>query len=101
MIDHVAIQVESIEESINWYTSRFKGIILYQDETWAMLNMGNIKLALTIADQHPPHIAICAKDVSEFPGPLDKIMFHRDGSLYQYTKDPNGNVIEYICYPKT
>lgn len=99
MIDHIAIQVKSVTESIEWYTSRFNGTVLYQDETWAMIDMGNVKLALTIASQHPPHIALCVKDVSEFPGPLGKISTHRDGSKYQYTEDLDGNVIEYIYYP--
>ena len=63
------------------------------------LDMGNVKLALTIAAQHPPHFAIRVKK-SEFPGPLDKIGSHRDGSMYQYTTDNDGNVIEYIHYPE-
>tara|TARA_R110001592_G_scaffold58770_1_gene177867 strand:- start:26424 stop:26732 length:309 start_codon:yes stop_codon:yes gene_type:complete len=99
MIDHVAIQVKSIDESVGWYTSRFGGKILHQDKTWAMIDLGNVKLALTIASQHPPHIAITVDSISGFPGPLGKISTHRDGSLFMYEEDPAGNTVEYIHYP--
>ena len=99
MIDHIAIQVESIPASVEWYVSNFDGTVLYQDETWAMLDMGNVKLALTIPSQHPPHVAIHVDTLDKFPDGK-KIKTHRDGSLYLYQKDPSGNVIEYIHYPK-
>lgn len=98
MIDHIAIQVNSIAESIKWYISRFGGNILYQDETWAMIDMGNVKLALTIPSQHPPHVAIEISSYDKFPQSKN-VKTHRDGSLYMYEKDNSGNVIEYICYP--
>jgi|SRR5210317_808695 catechol 2,3-dioxygenase-like lactoylglutathione lyase family enzyme len=99
MIDHVALQVESIEASVEWYVNNFNGTVLYQDETWAMLDMGNVKLALTIPSQHPPHVAILVDSLSKFPVGK-KIKTHRDGSLYLYQQDPSGNVIEYIHYPE-
>tara|TARA_B100002019_G_scaffold291356_1_gene311298 strand:+ start:2942 stop:3244 length:303 start_codon:yes stop_codon:yes gene_type:complete len=100
MIDHIAIQVESIEDSVKWYCDRFGGEILYSDETWAMIDMGNVKLALTIPSQHPPHIAIKIKSIDDFPK-NKKIKTHRDGSLFVYQSDDCGNVIEYIYYPES
>ena len=99
MIDHIAIQVESIKESAEWYTTHFSAEIIYIDETWAMLDMGNVKLALTLPSQHPAHIAITVDSIDKFP--IGKqIKSHRDGSMYLYENDPNGNVIEYIHYPE-
>lgn len=98
MIDHVAIQVESIQESVEWYKKRFSAKVLYADDTWAMLDMANVKLALTLPSQHPPHVAIQIKSVDDFP--KDKpIKEHRDGSLFVYEADLSGNIIEYIYYP--
>ena len=97
--DHVAINVENINQSVEWYVLNMGAEISYIDETWAMLKIGDTKLALTVSNQHPPHVAFCLKDISEFPGPLGKISTHRDGSVYQYVQDPSGNIIEYIYCP--
>lgn len=100
MIDHIAIQVESIEKSVRWYTDRFGCRVLYSDDTWAMLDMDNVKLALTIPSQHPPHIAITVKSLSDFPRGKE-IKTHRDGSMFVYQPDESGNVVEYIYYPES
>ena len=36
-LDHVAVSVHNIEESVSWYRSRFKCRVVYQDATWALL----------------------------------------------------------------
>ena len=97
-LDHVAIQVKNIQDSVAWYVSNLEADILHCDETWAMLQVGDLKLALTIASQHPPHFAFKVDDVKKIPSPAGQ---HRDGSFYRYIKDPDGNVIEYVCYPET
>lgn len=93
-LDHIAISVSDINQSIQWYTTNLNTDILYADETWAMLQVGTTKLALTIKDQHPPHIAFLVKDLEL----LDKPKKHRDGSKYIYKSDPDGNIIELIKY---
>ena len=98
-LDHVAINVEHIQKSIDWYVANLNAEIKYSDDTWALLQIGNTNLALTISEQHPPHIAFCVKDTSEFLGPLGKCGTHRDGSKYNYINDPDGNVIELIYWP--
>ena len=55
-IHHVAITVNNVAESVEWYTKHFRCDVEYQDETWALLEFGNTRLALVISDQHPPHI---------------------------------------------
>jgi catechol 2,3-dioxygenase-like lactoylglutathione lyase family enzyme len=93
-IDHVAINVKNIEKSVSWYKNNFPVEILYQDETWAMMAVGETKLALTIADQHPPHIAFCVENFDT----NDIVKEHRDGSKYVYKTDPDGNILELLSY---
>jgi len=96
-IDHIAINVSNIKQSSEWYQKNFGFEIEYIDETWAMLKAENAKLALTLPNQHPNHVAIQVESLNDFPE--GKIKYHRDGSAYLYQKDPDGNVVEYIYYP--
>ena len=96
-LDHIAIQVGNINLSIEWYQKNFNAQVQYSDKTWAMILIGTTKLALTVADLHPPHIAFEMKSLDEFPA--GEIKYHRDGSAYLYVKDPSDNIIEYIFYP--
>ncbi len=97
--DHVAINVADIARSVEWYKAKLGAEVLYQDATWAFLQTGGTKLALTVADQHPAHIAF---DVG--PNPTEDFFkgakAHRDGSVSRYVSDPDGNAIEYIHYPE-
>ncbi len=97
-IDHIAINVSNIKTSSEWYKNNFGFTIEYIDETWAMLKCENTKLALTLPNQHPNHVAIEVSSLKDFPE--GKIKYHRDGSAYLYRKDPDGNVVEYIYYPR-
>jgi len=102
-LDHVAVQSSDIAASVAWYTTTCGATILYQDSTWAMLQIGKGKLALVSASQHPNHIGlrIDAADLDSaaqsFAGPLEN---HRDGTRGLYIKDPDGNTIELISYPQ-
>ena len=95
-IDHVAIQVDNVKESVAWYVDNHDCMIIYCDETWAMLQFDNIKLALVVDDEHPFHIAFEVKDLGPLQGTL-----HRDGSISRYVDDPSGNKIELIKYQET
>ena len=97
MLDHIAIVVKNIEKSVSWYLKNFDAKKAYQDKTWAMLEVCNTKIALTLACQHPPHIAFKIDNESLFPEGLD-VKVHRDGTKYVYQKDIDGNVIELIYY---
>ena len=98
VLDHIAIQVKDINDSCAWYVENLHADILYTDETWAMLQVANMKLALTIASEHPPHWAIKVDSLDDFPK-KEKIGSHRDGSRFVYIRDPDGNVVEYVWYP--
>jgi catechol 2,3-dioxygenase-like lactoylglutathione lyase family enzyme len=100
--DHVAIPSNDIAASVEWYRQKFAATVLYQDKTWAFLNVGGQKLALVTPSQHPPHVAIRVSDEALAQAakaanvPIDR---HRDGTTGIYLHDPFGNAIELICYP--
>ena len=91
-IDHVAIQVDDIKKSLDWYLKKFKCEEIYSDDTWAFIKFHNIKLALVTNTEHPPHFAVVDKKISG----LDNVKIHRDGIKYFYQEDPDQNVIEKI-----
>lgn len=91
-IDHIAIVVDDIYDSVDWYIEQHGCSIIYCDATWALLQYDNIKLALVVEGEHPYHIAFETKD----PGP--NATLHRDGSISRYITDPSGNKIELIKY---
>ena len=94
-IDHVAINVDDIYEGCEWYCTRFDANVLYFDSKWAILEFDNIKLALTLANTHPPHVAVA---VNPLKWPNLEFKQHQDGSNYHYLEDPWGNCVELINY---
>ncbi len=91
-VHHVAIAVDNIAESVDWYTSRLKCRVGYRDETWAMLEFANIRLALIAGKTHPPHIGLMKDNAADF-GTLKP---HRDGTRSVYLEDPSGNWVEIL-----
>ncbi len=94
-IDHIAIQVTNIAESIDWYRKQFKCEIEYQDESWAYIKFANIHLALVIAQQHPCHLAFVIENAAKHGA----LKTHRDGTKSIYVHDPAGNTIEFVDNP--
>jgi catechol 2,3-dioxygenase-like lactoylglutathione lyase family enzyme len=101
-LDHVAVIAADIDKSVEWYTKQFGATVLYQDKTWAFLQVGGSKLALVTPGQHPPHLAfsVTEEQLTQASAavsiPIDK---HRDGTKGIYLTDPNGNAVELISYP--
>jgi catechol 2,3-dioxygenase-like lactoylglutathione lyase family enzyme len=101
-LDHVAVTASDIEKSVQWYTKQFGATVLYQDKTWAFLQVGGNKLALVTPGQHPPHVAFSVTEdqltqaSTAASTPIDK---HRDGTKGIYLTDPDGNAVELISYP--
>src|SRR5664279_2234615 len=91
-MDHVAIEVHDIRLALDWYLRSLKCELLYQDATWALLQLANIKLALVLPSQHPAHLGFFRPDAADF-GPLTP---HRDGTQSVYLNDPDGNSIEFL-----
>ena len=91
-IHHLAIPAEDIAASVRWYREHTDCSVEYQDDTWALLAFANIKLALVMPGQHPPHVAIVREDAERF-GPLVQ---HRDGTRSVYVSDAAGNQVEVL-----
>ena len=91
-IDHVALESKNINESVAWYSKQFDCKIKHQDSTWALLEFGNISIALVTPGDHPPHIAVVDENVKNHP----EVKVHRDGIAYVYETDPDSNAIEKI-----
>ncbi len=92
-IDHVALPVKNIKESVDWYLRTFQCEVRYQDDTWALLGFDNVRLALVIPEQHPPHIGLVSAEAERF-GALKR---HRDGTRSCYVEDPGGNSVEILA----
>ncbi len=92
-IDHLAISVQDVASAVAWYTSKFRCTVSFQDETWALLAFENVRLALVIPEQHPPHLAFCSPRAEEFGA----LKTHRDGTRSTYVKDPAGNSVEIMA----
>ena len=90
-IHHIALQVKNIKECVSYYCNKFNADVEYEDKTWAMLNFDNIKLALVLPEEHPPHICFEKKLPKSIPAKE-----HRDGTKSVYDFDPSGNMIELL-----
>jgi catechol 2,3-dioxygenase-like lactoylglutathione lyase family enzyme len=100
--DHVAVPSNDIAASVEWYRLQFGAEVLYQDRTWAFLNVGGTKLALVTPTQHPPHVAVevSAEELAAAAARAGvAIDSHRDGTRGFYVSDPFGNAVELIHYP--
>jgi catechol 2,3-dioxygenase-like lactoylglutathione lyase family enzyme len=88
----VAVAVSNVKETVDWYTKHFDCKVRYQDESWALLEFANIRLAFVLSEQHPPHFALLG-DPTAYGEPKK----HRDGTRSVYLKDPSGNNIEILA----
>jgi len=99
--DHVAVNVKDIKASTSWYVENLSAVVLYVDDTWAFLQVSGVKIALTLATQHPSHICFSIKEADRIKHFSNKVFKpHRDGSSSCYIKDLDGNFIEYLIWPE-
>jgi len=105
--DHIALETSDIQSSVNWYLSILDSPnLIYQDETWALLESDGTKIAFVLPQNHQSHIAFrisSSKQEDEL-----KILYpdmnwktHRDGSAYFYVHDPAGNTVEFVKYEQS
>src|SRR4051812_10049484 len=100
--DHVAVPAKDIAQSVEWYVTHFGAKVLYQDDSWAFMQVGGTKVALVTPTQHPPHFAVsltedALADAARATGVA--VDTHRDGTRGIYLYDPSGNAVELISYP--
>lgn len=103
--DHVAHQVPDIAEAIAWWRGTVgEAEVLYQDDSWGLIEAGGLRMAFVMADEHPGHVAF-----SVSPERLDELAqrhgcapaVHRDGSRSFYVDGPGETGVEIISYPVT
>lgn len=98
----MAVQSSDIAASVRYYVDSYGAEILYQDATWAIVRLGQGKLAIVTPSQHPAHVAFrvdeatLEREAAKAELPVDT---HRDGTKGIYVSDPDGHVVELICYP--
>jgi hypothetical protein len=61
----MALVVDDISEAIYWYRNHFVCDVLHQDQSWAMLHLGNVQLALIRPDQEPAQSGFLTRPVSD------------------------------------
>jgi catechol 2,3-dioxygenase-like lactoylglutathione lyase family enzyme len=100
--DHIAQIVPDIAEAVAWYEAHLGATILYQDATWAFIEVGGARLAFVVKDQHPNHLAwrVSLEELESLAKKYDKtIQPHRDGTRSFYLEAPGGAHIEIIHWP--
>lgn len=101
--DHAAQQVPDIAEAIAWWQQTIPGAtVLYQDDSWGLVEAGGAKLAFVLADQHPNHLAwkVSTEELERLAGEHGRdISPHRDGTRSFYLEAPGGTGVEIIAYP--
>jgi catechol 2,3-dioxygenase-like lactoylglutathione lyase family enzyme len=91
-VDHIAVAVSDVKGTVDWYLKNFKCQVTYQDDSWALLEFANIRVAFVLPQQHPPHFALL-RDPALFGEPK----IHRDGTRSVYLHDPSGNSVEVLA----
>lgn len=94
VLHHVAVEVEDLDATVDWYLDQFACSVTYRDQTWALLRFRNCELAFVLPGKHPPHHAIVRSDAEDF----GELTTHRDGTRSCYLEDPSGNQVE-VCAP--
>jgi catechol 2,3-dioxygenase-like lactoylglutathione lyase family enzyme len=102
--DHIAHQVPDIDAAIGWWRGMLPDTeVLFQDETWGLIEAGGVKIAFVTAEQHPDHVAWRVSD-EELEALAARhqmaIHPHRDGTRSFYLEAPGGQAIEVIAYPE-
>lgn len=101
--DHVAVLVPDIAEAVAFWKAHLSvDRVLYQDASWAFLEVGGAKFAFVLRDQHPGHIAFRVED-GELDGLAAQhgqvVKVHRDRTRSFYLQAPGGQSLEVISYP--
>lgn len=103
--DHIALVSTNIPKDIDSYRKLFSKIgILYQDQSWALIEAGGVKIALVTSGEHPSHLAFRVKSRESLEQMAKEhnstIKVHRDRSESFYTTDSSENAIEVVFYPE-
>jgi len=99
IIDHIAILVEDLSSSEEWYVKTLGGLVTHKQENYVRIKVQNTNIALLDKkfSSSKPHIAILCDEVTDLPK-SDLEVNHRDGTTGVYLSDPDGNIVEFIHY---
>lgn len=91
-IDHVAMNVADLQRAKRWYLSSFQCDLLYESSSEAVLQFGNIRLALVLPSDQQTHVAYLRPDAAAFGA----LMPQHGGHRSTYVSDPSGNIVEIV-----
>jgi hypothetical protein len=94
-IDRMAVVVEDIGRSVQWYQNHLKCTVLWPDATWTYLLFANCGLGLVTPHHNPAHFAVLSPmspDITRF----GTLQTHGDGTRFAYINDGSGNVTEML-----
>ena len=98
-IDHIAILVENLEVSQEWYEKVCGAQLIFEDHKYKRMAMGNVTIALIDKKHYKyAHIGIPVANYADLPSDKGEMVHHRDGTTGCYVKDPDGNVVEFVHY---
>jgi extradiol dioxygenase family protein len=98
-VDHIAILVDDLAIAKEWYVEKLNAEISYVDKKYVRLKLNNTNIALIDKKHYPcAHIGILVEDIKDIPTDAGEVVYHRDGTVGVYVKDPFGNYLEYIWY---
>ncbi len=101
--DHVAQQVPDVPAALAWWREMVPGAeVLYEDETWGLLEGGGARLAFVRAEEHPGHVAwrVGETELERLAAAHGAaVVTHRDGTRSFYLEGPGGQAVELIAYP--
>lgn len=102
--DHVAQKVPDVAGAIAWWQATIPDTrVLYEDETWGLIEAAGARLAFVMADQHPGHLAwrVSDRELEQLAAEHgEAISPHRDGTRSFYLQAPGGQSVELISYPE-
>jgi len=102
--DHLAVPVEDVQGVMRWFQKIHPDTeVLYVDDEWCFLRVGETKLAFVQESQHPPHFAFSVSktvllQLASQHG--QKIIQNRGDTLSFYITGPEGVCIEFVTYLK-
>ena len=99
IIDHIAILVDDLEVAEEWYTQKLAGNVTFRNSKYIRMELSNINVALIDKKHYSyQHFGILVEKFEDLPIELGETVYHRDGTVGVYVKDPFGNYLEYIWY---
>lgn len=100
--DHLAVPVENVRDVMAWFQTIHPDTeVLFVDDTWCFLRIGETKLAFVNESEHPPHFAFSVtepelRELALVHG--QEVTQYRDDTLSFYMTGPEGVCVEFVTY---